>query len=84
MTYSDIAKVMRVGYNSDSRQLVVQHALENLTHAKFMDENDINSTSIGLTKLIDRLHQMTPQCPPNSREDAHNLTYLRSVVKVLL
>ena len=83
MTYSDIAAMMREGYNSDFRQLMVQHELENLTLAKFMDENDISSTSVGLTKLIDRLHQMTPQCPPNFRDDAHKLNYLRSAVKGL-
>ena len=81
MTYSDIAAMMREDCNSDSRQLMVQHELENLTLAKFMDENDISSTSVGQTKLIDRLHQMTPQCPPNFRDDAHKLNYLRSAVK---
>ena len=83
MTYSDIAAMMREGNNSHSRQRMVQHELENLTLAKFMDENDISSTSVGLTELIDRLHQMTPQCPPNFRYDAHKLNYLRSAVKGL-
>ena len=83
MTYSDIAAMMREGYGSDSRELMVQHELENLTLATFMDENDISSTSVGLTKLIDRLHRMTPQCSPNFRDDAHMLNYLRSAVKGL-
>ena len=83
MTYSNIAEIMREGYNSESRQLMLQHKLENLIPAKFMDENSISSTSVGLTKLIDRLHPMTPQCPPNFRDDAHKLNYLRSAVKGL-
>ena len=84
MTYMDISVMMRSGYKSDSRQLIVQHELENLTLAKFMDENDVNSTSVELTKLIDRVHQMTPQCPPNFLDNAHKLNYLRSAVKGLL
>eukprot|EP00171_Calliarthron_tuberculosum_P000682 IDg682t1 len=51
-------------YHSDSRQLQVQSNLETLRPAKFMEENDISSVSDGLSKIVDYIERLTPQCPP--------------------
>ncbi len=67
---------MRQEYHSDSRQLQVQNSLETLKLTTFMEERDITSVSEGLTKLVDYIERLVPQCPQGFREDKHKILYL--------
>ena len=80
MTFEQMADMMVKEYNSDARQLQVQGMLETLRLDKYMAEHDISSHSEGLTKLVDVIERLTPQCQPQFRSDANKINYLRKAV----
>ncbi len=47
---------------------------------KFMEERDITSVSEGLTKLVNYIERLAPQCPQGFREDSPKTRYLRKAV----
>ncbi len=80
MDFETIHARMRKEYHSESRQLQVMSTLETLKLTKFMQERDITSVAEGLTKLVDYIERLTPQCPQGFQEDSHKARYLRSAV----
>ena len=80
MTFSDMASMMVREYNSDARQLHVKGILEGLRLQKFMAEHNIANVSQGLTKLINLIEELTPQCQPQFRSDAHKVSFLRKAI----
>ena len=48
-----------------------------------MEEKDITTPSIGLTKIVEHINILTPQCPRDFRSDALKTRYLRAAVKGL-
>ena len=53
MSFGEMASMMLKEFNSNSRQLQAQGTLEALRLDKFMAENNINTISEGLTKIVD-------------------------------
>ena len=80
-SYDAISDLMRNEYDSDARQLQVQNALENLRLQRFMSEKEIASASEGLTKVVDHIEKLSPECPPSFPQDAHKIRFLRNAVK---
>lgn len=80
MTFDEMACMMIQEYNSDARQLQVQGRLDTLRLDKFMAEHLITSHSEGLTKIVDLIERLTPQCQPQFRSDANKISYLRKAV----
>ena len=80
MTFDEMARMMVKEYNSDARQLQVQGILETLRLDKYMAEQGLTSPSEGLTKLVDLIERLTPQCQPQFRSDANKINYLRKAV----
>eukprot|EP00171_Calliarthron_tuberculosum_P020181 IDg20181t1 len=79
-SFEDIIKMMMGEYNSNSRQLQVQSVLETLKLKTFMTEKEVSSLSVGLTKLVDHIERLSPQCPPGFRGDSHKIRHLRSAM----
>ena len=80
MAFEQLANMMIREYNSDARQLHVQGILEGLRLRKFMVEHEITNVSEGLTKLINIIEELTPQCQPEFRTNAHKISFLRKAV----
>ena len=80
MSFEEMAQMMVMEYNSDSRQLQVQGMLETLRLEKHMSEHEVSSPSEGLTQIIDLIERLTPQCQPQFRSDANKINYLRKAV----
>ena len=45
-----------------------------------MTEHGITSPSQALTKIVSHIDKLSPQCPPDFRQDAHKLSFLRAAV----
>ena len=80
MSFEDMGNMMLREYNSDARQLHVQGILEGLRLKKLMEENGITNISEALTKIINLIEELTPQCQPQFRSDANKISYLRKAV----
>lgn len=80
MTYEAKAEVMLKEYSSDARKLRVRGTLETLPLNSFIGTNNMNDASEGLTKLVDLIKELSPQCPPAFRDDAHKIDYLTKAV----
>ena len=46
----------------------------------FVAEKEIDDISDGLTKIVEHINELVPQCPLDSRSDAHEIDYLRKAV----
>ena len=80
MGYRQLVRVMIDEYDSDARRLAVQSELEMLTLHRLMVEKGISDEGVGLSKLVERINVLTPQCPPNFRSESNKIRYLRSAV----
>lgn len=80
MPYNEMVQVMLKEYVSDARQMQAKGTLETLRLRSFMQERDLEDVSDGLTKLVERINELSPQCPPDFRSDAHKIDYLRKSV----
>ena len=80
MSFDDMAEMMVKEYNSDARQLQVQGTLEILRLDKYMTEHEITDVSDGLTKIVNLIENLTPQCQPQFRSDSNKIVYLRKAV----
>ena len=80
MIFDEMARMMIREYNSDARQLQVQGRLDTLRLDKCMAEHQITSHSEGLTKIVDLIERLTPQCQPQFRSGANKISYLRKAV----
>lgn len=80
MSYNEMAQVMLKEYVGDARQMHVKGTLETLPLRSFMKEKEIDDISEGLTKLAENINELSPQCPPDFRFDAHKIDYLRKAV----
>ena len=80
MPFHIMVDVMTKEYVSDARQLQVKATLEILPLRSFMQDEDISDVSSGLSKLFEHINELSPQCPPDFRSDAHKVDYLRKAV----
>ena len=80
MPFHIMVDVMTKEYVSDARQLQVKATLEMLRLRSFMQDEDISDVSSGLSKLVKHINELSPQCPPDLRSDAHKVDYLRRAV----
>ena len=74
-----MAAMMLRLYNSDAR-LQVQGTLEFLRLHKYTTEHEITDISEALTKVVNLIESLTPQCQPQFRSDANKIVYLRKLV----
>ena len=80
MPFEEMAEMMIGEFNSNSRQLQVYGRLTTLRIERVITENELNSFSEALTKIVTIIEMMTPQCPPHFRSEPHKITYLRNAV----
>ena len=86
MTYDELVKFMRTGFDNNARQLAIESDLETLTLEKIMRDNEIISSTIivdanmGLTKLADKINSLFPQMPNQSQFPTNNVRFLRKAV----
>ncbi|PXF40715.1 hypothetical protein BWQ96_09548 [Gracilariopsis chorda] len=70
-------------YNSNARQLQVYSILKTLRIEKSMSENEITTSSEGLTKVLSIVEELSPQCRPHFWCEAHKFGYLRDAFRGL-
>ncbi len=80
MTFDDIKTFMLKEYNKDGRQIQIQSKLDSLRIGKFMRDKNISDFGEGLTKLVEEIQNLTPQCQEEFRTDAHKIKTLRKAV----
>ncbi len=80
MSYDEVRELMKLEYDSDSRQLQVHSTLENLRLDVFMATRSLTTESEGLTKLVEHIEQLVPQCPSGFRSDENKTRFLRKAV----
>ena len=80
LQFHEMANFMIKEYISDARQLQVKGTLESLRLRKFMTEKGIDDVSEGLTKLVELINELSPQCPRDFRSDSHKIDFLRKAV----
>lgn len=78
--YLEIVRIITQEYLSDARQLQVKSLLENSRLCTFMKDKGISDVATGLSKLVDHINELSPQCPPHFRSDAHKIDILRKAV----
>ena len=67
-------------YNSDARQNQVLRTLEMLRLKTIMEEKGLNDLMSGMTALVERIQEMTPQCHKDFRTDRHMVKNLQHAV----
>lgn len=60
-------------YSSNKRKLRVKGILETLLLRLFMETNSITDVLTGLTKLVDKINEISLQCALSFSEDAHKV-----------
>lgn len=80
MSYYEMVTVLLHEHVSDTRQLQAKGTLEVPCLRKFMHKSDIVDVSLGLTKLVEHINELVPQCLRDFRTDAHEIDYLRKAV----
>lgn len=80
MDFHELSQIMLKEYVSDARQLQVKDTLENLRLQSLMRSHDIKEVSSGLTRLVDTINELSPQCPKDFRSDSHKIDYLRRAI----
>lgn len=80
MCFEDVEKLMKDEYNSDARQIQVKGQLDTLKLQKYMEENSIKDVSTGLTKIVELIENLVPQCQPDFRTESHKIHYLKQAV----
>lgn len=79
-TYERIREFMLAEYNSDARQLQVEGQLQQLRLRHLMAEENIADVSKGLSALVVKIEELTPQCHPEFQTDRHKIRYLADAV----
>lgn len=67
-------------YDSDARQLSVQSELESTTLEAVMVRENLTDLQRGLSRLIETVEHLTPQCTPAFRSERNKIRFLRSAV----
>lgn len=80
MTFDEMAKMVIEEYNSEAKQLQVQSILKNLHFDRCMTETETSNQSEGVLQLVDVIERLMPQCQPQFRSGANNITFLRRAV----
>lgn len=62
---------------SNARQMQVKRTLEVLRLRSIERDKDIDDVAEGLTKIVEHIHELSPQCPPDFRSDVYKIDYLR-------
>lgn len=75
MSFAQLAHVMISEYDSDPRRLGVQSQLENLTIEAYMSGSKIVDEVVGLTRVVDHMNILKPQCPPSFRSESHEMRH---------
>lgn len=60
----------------------MQSALGNLRLDKYMTEHGITTQSEGVTKMVEAIKRLPPQCRPQFRSGANKINFLREAVIV--
>ena len=76
MAYGQLIELLKRECDSDSRQLQIHSTLEYLNLDAFMFVRCPTTHSNGLTKLVEHLEQLTPQCSPGFRSDEDKIRFL--------
>lgn len=79
MSYVHVANIMKE-FDSDSRKLQVQSTFKRLKLNIFMSMYSITSLSTGLTKIVEKIEHLTPQCPAGFRSRENKKRFLRGAV----
>ena len=80
MEFDEMASLTIREYNSDACQLQVRGRLETLRLRSYMHENNLTDVSEGLSKLVEQIDDLSPQCRPSFRSDANKIEFLRKAV----
>lgn len=72
--------IMIAEYDSDARKIYVKATLELVRLRSFMRENGTQDVTDGLTKLVEHINELAPQCPMRFQKDASKTDYLRRAV----
>lgn len=65
-----------VEFDSDIRVEQVLIPLRNLKLKEHMKIKEITDHHDGLTSIVNTIHKLTPQCPPEFRSQSHKIRYL--------
>lgn len=79
-SYGTIKTMMLTEYNSDARQLQVEGHLQQLRLRDVMAEESITDVRKGLTNLVNKIEELSPQCHPEFQTDRHKMNYLSDAV----
>ena len=71
---------MKKEYDSDARRLASHSELNRVTIDKVMEYEEITDLDTGLTKFVDKINSLTPQCPGPFRGDLNKLHFLRNEI----
>lgn len=61
--------------DSDARRLEVQFELEMLFIENYVTDRSISDDTIELSKLVEYINVLAPQCAPNSCSNSHKIHY---------
>lgn len=80
MSFNDMALMMLKEYNSDAGQQQVKGILDLICLATFMSERGLMSLSERLTKFVNHIEELAPQCHVYARSEGSKIEYLRKSV----
>ena len=80
MSYDELVEVMTGEYDNEARQLSVLTELSTLTFEKIRRKADVSDADECLTRLVDTINSLAPQCPPAFRRDENKSHFLRQAV----
>ena len=80
MKFEEMVEMMMVEYDSDARREQVLTHLQNLNLKSHMKKEEITDEHEGLTSIVNIVHKLTPQCPPEFRSEAHKIRHLSIAV----
>ena len=67
-------------YESDARQLSIQSELESTALEAVMVRENLTDLRRGLSRLIEIVEHLTPQCTPAFQLERNKISFLRSAV----
>ena len=80
MKFEGSASIMTKEYDSDARQLASHEEHNRVIIDKVMEDEGIIDLDTCLTKLVDKINSLTPQCPGPFRGDLNKRHFLRNAV----
>lgn len=80
MTYAAKANIMLNKYSSDERKLRVKRTLEILRPRSLMEAISITEVPTGLTKLVYKIKELSPQFTSAFCDDFRKIDYLKKAV----